>query len=161
MSKDSPHTDACGELDELVSALGVARAHSRRRRVKAAVRDLQERLFRVASEAACTPANASRLKGRIGSADVRKLDALCARLESGAKLPVCFVVPGDDAAAAHLDLARAVARRCERRIVALSRGRRLKNPHVLAWLNRLSDALWLLARYEEGARKKRSGRARS
>ena len=65
-------------------------------------------------------------------------------------LPDAFVIPGGTAAAAALDVARAVLRRAERRIVGLQQGGQLRNPEVLRYTNRLSDLLFMLARAEEG-----------
>jgi cob(I)alamin adenosyltransferase len=61
-----------------------------------------------------------------------------------------FVLPGGTEAAAVLDIARTVSRRLERRVVDMTDKGLVDNPHLLAWLNRLSDYLWLLARLEEG-----------
>src|SRR5207249_11567187 len=65
-------------------------------------------------------------------------------------LPDAFVIPGGTPAAAALDVARAVVRRAERRIVGLQQGGQLRNPEVLRYANRLSDLLFMLARPEAG-----------
>jgi len=74
-----------------------------------------------------------------------------ADLERRITLPDAFVIPGGTPAAAALDVARAVLRRAERRIVGLQQGGQLRNPEVLRYANRLSDLLFMLARAEEGA----------
>ena len=79
------------------------------------------------------------------------MDAGCRALESRVDMPADFVVPGGALASAHLDLARAVARRCERRLVRLYDNGDLRDERVLAWMNRLSDYLWLLARSEDAS----------
>jgi len=71
-------------------------------------------------------------------------------LERRVPLPDAFVIPGGTPAAAALDVARAVVRRAERRIVGLQQGGQLHNPEVLRYTNRLSDLLFMLARAEEG-----------
>jgi len=71
-------------------------------------------------------------------------------LERRVPLPDAFVIPGGTPAAAALDVARAVLRRAERRIVGLQQAGRLHNPEVLRYANRLSDLLFMLARAEEG-----------
>src|SRR6266699_191208 len=71
-------------------------------------------------------------------------------LERRFPLPDAFVIPGGTPAAAALDVARAVLRRAERRIVGLQQGAQLRNPEVLRYANRLSDLLFMLARAEEG-----------
>lgn len=71
-------------------------------------------------------------------------------LERRVQLPDAFVIPGGTPSAAALDVARAVLRRAERRIVGLQQGGQLRNPEVLRYANRLSDLLFMLARAEEG-----------
>jgi cob(I)alamin adenosyltransferase len=71
-------------------------------------------------------------------------------LERRVPLPDAFVIPGGTPAAAALDVARAVLRRAERRIVGLQHGGQLRNPELLRYTNRLSDLLFMLARAEEG-----------
>ena len=61
-----------------------------------------------------------------------------------------FIVPGGSSSAAHIDLARAIARRCERKVAGLVLGRAVRNQLLLVWMNRLSNYLWYLARLEEG-----------
>ena len=64
-------------------------------------------------------------------------------------MPKEFVVPGETRASAAIDLARAIVRRCERRVVALSREGLVPDGEVLRYLNRLADLLFVLARHEE------------
>jgi cob(I)alamin adenosyltransferase len=71
-------------------------------------------------------------------------------LERRVSLPDAFVIPGGTPAGAALDVARAVLRRAERRIVGLQQSSQLRNPEVLRYTNRLSDLLFMLARAEEG-----------
>ena len=65
-------------------------------------------------------------------------------------LPQVFIVPGANPASAAMDLARAIVRRAERAVVALERAQREVNPEVRRYLNRLSDLLFVLARWEAG-----------
>lgn len=150
VSKNHPRLEALGDLDELVSALGVARAHLSDPAVRARLLQIQRELFLIGSEAAVSPDRAEGLPGRIGPDHCNRMDAWCADLERRAGAPRDFILPGENVAGAHLDLARAIARRCERRIVALADAGAISNPHLLQWINRLSDALWLLARTAEG-----------
>ena len=62
-----------------------------------------------------------------------------------------FVYPGDSPAGAAIDLARTIIRRGERRAVALVHQKKVRNPEVLRYLNRLADLLFVLARYEDDA----------
>lgn len=150
VSKDSPRTMAYGDLDELVSVLGLVRAHTRYADVRSAVLDLQRELFIAGSELATSARHAKLLKARVDAARLAQLDARRDALEKRVPMPAGFILPGGTAAAAHLDHARTLARRLERRVVGLRRRKLVNNPVLIIWLNRLSDYLWLLARREEG-----------
>lgn len=160
VSKDSPRTHAYGDLDELVSLLGVARAHVRRKAVRDSLLKVQKDLFVVGSELAADRKACVRLPRRVDAAMVAEFDRVCASLEASFRAPADFVVPGASVAASFIDWARAVARRCERRVVGLSTRSLVRNPHLLVWMNRLSDYLWLLARFEEGRSTPLRGRGR-
>jgi cob(I)alamin adenosyltransferase len=155
VAKDDPHAEACGAVDEAVSALGVARAqeadHERAERLLALQRDL----FTVGAELATGPGERAQLErhfATITAAMVERLDAQLADLEARVPLPRGFVVPGGTPVAAAIDLARTLVRRAERRAVSLRRTGLLENPEVLRSLNRLSDLLFMLAREaEQGA----------
>jgi cob(I)alamin adenosyltransferase len=149
VSKDSPRPEACGDVDELVSTLGVASCHVRRDETREVIVVLQRSLFIVAAEIATTPAHVGLMEKRVDAAMVKELDARRQALEKSLPAFDGFVIPGGSPGSAHLDHARSVARRCERHIVALQRKKEIDNPHILVWVNRLSDYLWLLARSEE------------
>lgn len=150
VAKDAPEVDACGDLDELGSLLGVARVHAAQPETHRALLDLQRALFVVAAETATSQAHVDMLSVRVDESMVETLDRACAALEARIVMPGGFVIAGGNAAGAHLDHARAVSRRCERKVIGLSARKRIDNPALLAWVNRLSDYLWLLARHEEG-----------
>jgi len=147
--KDAPPLEALGDLDELVSVLGVARLHAARPETREAILAVQRELFKVGSELATAPVQAAALPDRINGEAVSHIEEKSRALEASRPMPKDFIIPGATLAAAHLDQARAVARRCERRLVALHRSGWCRNEHLLAWMNRLSDYLWLLARSEE------------
>ena len=146
--KDDPRIEAYGTVDEASSALGLARALSKNPRVRATLEELQRGLYALGAELATGP-SARRTFASVAAADVERLEALTADLESLAPMPAEFVLPGATPAAAALDLARTVARRAERRCVALAHAGGLDNLHARRWLNRLSLLLFVLARYEE------------
>ena len=150
VAKDSARTSAYGALDELVSVLGLARATARRADVRAAVMTLQRELFVVGSELATSRRHVGLLKARADTAFLAAMDERRERLERSIRMPSGFILPGGTVAGAHLDHARAIARRLERLVDGLVRLRLVANPSMLVWLNRLSDYLWLLARREEG-----------
>lgn len=150
--KDSPRTMAYGDLDELVSVLGVARCHVANEEIKSDILAIQRDLFVAGAELATALDHVGLLKQRIGEAELRHFELRRDALESRIKMPDGFIIPGGSGAlgAAHLDHARAIARRVERRAVTLQRAGLIDNRNLLVWLNRLSDYLWLLARLEEG-----------
>ncbi len=150
VEKDHPRTCAYGDLDELVSLLGIASAEVRSDSVRAQLRALQRQLFTIGTELATSAAQQQRLAERISHPQVAELDRACAELEGRIDMPNGFILPGGTAAAARIDHARTVARRLERRVVGLVREGEVCNDQLIIWLNRLSDLLWLLARDEEG-----------
>ena len=148
--KDSPRTDAYGDIDELVSVLGVARSQSNRSDIVQTLFWLQVELFVVATELATETASLMLVRERMDEKRVAELDRRRDELEARITMPTGFIIPGGTPVAAVIDHARTIARRCERKAVGLARNGLIDNPHLIIWLNRLSDFLWLLARYEEG-----------
>lgn len=146
--KTDPRIEALGDLDETQAALGLARA-AMRGREKAVVLDLQRRLYVAMSEVATPKADLARLGARIDAGAMRDLDAAVERLRARAGVAGRFVVPGEDPASASLDHARTVARRAERSVIGLVDAKAIDGEHLVPWLNRLSDVLFLLARAVE------------
>ncbi len=148
VSKHDPRMEALGDVDEVVSALGVARAAGLSDAHADIVLRIQRTLFRVGSLLACGSGGSCVVPG-FEPRDLERLDALCEDLEASFHMPSDFIVPGASSGGAALDVARALARRCERRIVACREAGLMDDAGVVAWINRLSDALWLLARAVE------------
>jgi len=151
VAKSHPRPSTYGDLDEAVSALGLARSLVRAPRVAAELLIIQKILFLVGAELATSPGRLQRLPERLGPAHLEALDRLGAELEEAVPLPPRFVVPGAAPGSAALDLARSIVRRLERSVVALGETEPavMANPVLIPFLNRLSDILFLLARYEE------------
>ena len=149
VSKDSPRVEACGEVDEATSAIGLARASLSYPNLADALLGIQRDLYVLMSELASSPEAAERLPRRIGPADVERLEALEEEMLAEAELPPEFIVPGGSVEGASLDVARAIVRRAERRIVGLARGGLIANPALLRYANRLSDVLFAMARLVE------------
>ncbi len=82
---------------------------------------------------------------------VAGLDALLAATEARIVMPTEFVVPGETRVSASIEVARTIVRRAERRTVALASAGLIPGPHLLPYLNRLADLLWVLARAAEQA----------
>ncbi len=151
--KDDLRTEAYGALDEAISAMGLARAMTRRPETGELLLALQREAFTVGAELATARDARDRLQAHfptLGVEAARRLEDEVHRLEAAHPLPPSFVLPGGTAAAAALDLARSLVRRAERRAVSVARADELGNPEVLRYLNRLSDLLFMLARVEEG-----------
>ncbi len=81
---------------------------------------------------------------------VRRLEQRIDDLVAQRPLPQVFIVPGANPASAALDLARSVVRRAERRVVEMEEAKRTVNPEVRRYLNRLSDLIFVLARWQAG-----------
>ena len=147
--KNSARLDAYGDLDELVSILSVARHHVSHKNLKSDILLLQRQLFTVGAELATTRGKLNRLKQRVDEEMLQEMENKRMALEELVEIPRGFVIPGNTQASAYLDCARTIARRCERKAVALFNNRDLDNKILLIWLNRLSDYLYLMARSEE------------
>ena len=146
VAKDHRRVEAYGAVDELCAALGVARAQGALPELETLLAFVQEKLFTVGAELATPPgAKARAVVPALSPASTAELEAAIDRFES--ELPPLrhFYLPGGVPIAALLHLARAICRRAERRVVALHRETPL-DPQVLAFLNRLSDFLFVAAR---------------
>jgi cob(I)alamin adenosyltransferase len=146
VSKADARVDAYGEVDELNASLGVARAAVGAADLAEIIESIQRDLFAVGARLADPSSRiAERVtKAAVTGADIERLERAIDRFE--VELPALrrFVLPGGSEAGARLHLARTVCRRAERRVVALGAG--AVEPDIVAYLNRLSDLLFVLAR---------------
>jgi len=142
---------AYGALDEAVSAIGLARALASEGPLQEELLGIQRVSFLIGAELATTPDALADLSERLSAEHLSSLEALGERLESELEIPPVFIVPGASTVGAALDLARSIVRRAERSIVQLvaSDPGAVANEHLLPYINRLSDVLFLLARREE------------
>jgi cob(I)alamin adenosyltransferase len=151
--KNHPRIEACGAVDELNAAVGVARANAQDDYVKNQLLPIQQDLVALMGELATLPADSARYAtdgfARITAASVTKLDEIVAFIESQKVSFKGWATPGANPSAAALDLARTICRRAERRVCDLQQSGELENSTILIYLNRLSDALWLQARWLE------------
>ncbi|MDE3025218.1 MAG: cob(I)yrinic acid a,c-diamide adenosyltransferase [Acidobacteriota bacterium] len=146
VSKDDLRVEAYGSVDELNAAIGLAfAALAADSNLRPWLTRIQNELFDLGADLAAPPADNGRTRLRIETGQVAALDALCSQLTSGQEPLRTFLLPGGCEPSARLHLAGTVCRRAERRAVALSRNERV-NPHALAYLNRLGDLLFILAR---------------
>jgi len=139
--KDDPRIAALGEIDELNAAIGLAMAVIEDREITAVLHQVQNDLFTVGADLSVAPGKELKLP-KMTEGHVKSLEQGIEKFDPGAAKE--FVLPGGSIQVASLQLARAVARRAERAVVALSRKQEM-NKHVLEYLNRLSSLLYVLA----------------
>ena len=154
VAKDSARIEAFGTVDELNSQVGVAIASGLDSDLAARLAAIQNDLFHLGSDL-CT-AEADKAKRPVPTIEQRHIDALERWMdEMSAELSPLenFVLPGGTTGAAHLHVARTVCRRAERQTIRLARQEPI-GAHVVAYLNRLSDALFVAARFENRRRGK-------
>ncbi len=150
--KDSLRIEAYGTVDEVNSHLGVALVAGLDPRVSEAVRAMQNDLFHLGSDLCILEGDKARLPApRIEARHVDALEALMDRLSDELPPLENFILPGGSPGAAALHVARTVCRRAERLLVALGRAESV-GEHAVRYANRLSDALFVLARYENRKR---------
>ena len=157
VAKDSPAIAVNGAVDEAQAALGLARAFAAPG-LSASDGELDELLVRLErelyvlmAEVATAPSNRSKLEaGRtlVTAEMVSDLETDIDRLTGRFTMPTEFVVPGGTRTAAALDLARTVVRRAERLALGLGLS---ADSQIGPYLNRLSDLVWTMARWQEGA----------
>jgi cob(I)alamin adenosyltransferase len=150
--KSDARTEAYGSLDEACSALGVARSLAADEALASDLLRLQNDLFVAGAELATAPEARGRLEAGVSRLDagmVPWLEDAIDRYMDQVDLPPKFVIPGGTQLSAHLDVARAVLRRAERRIVALAAAEDLGDSVVLAFVNRASDLLFAMARFAD------------
>ncbi|QQG47579.1 MAG: cob(I)yrinic acid a,c-diamide adenosyltransferase [Candidatus Woesebacteria bacterium] len=145
ISKDSLQITAIGNIDELNSYIGVCISNSESRKLSEFLKKIQRNLLNIGSilagsGLAFSAENTKELEDEIDSIDKR--------------LPKLtnFILPGGSRTAAHLQYARTLARRAERGIVSFSKTEKL-NSNILTYMNRLSDCLFMLSRYQNFLKK--------
>ena len=162
VSKTDHRVDAYGCVDELNSALGLARATASDESVRAEILSAQKELITVMGELATAPQDLERYRkdgfNMTTAGMVDRVTALIDRIEESEKMKFKdWVIPGGSLSSAALDLARTTCRRAERRVAALVNDNKDLNIQILRYLNRLSDLCWLLARQAEHASRQAPG----
>ena len=145
VSKASARVDAYGTIDELNSTLGFARSICDDAEIAAFSKSVQQDLFTIGSSLA-TPSESPKPPVVIEPALVDRLTAEVHRLEAIDGMLADWSIPGEHRAAAAFDIARTVCRRAERTLVRLQEAGAVIQPPMLAYVNRLSDLLWLFGR---------------
>lgn len=148
MSKSAVRIEAFGTVDELSSSIGVAIASGIDSSLTDKLSKIQNDLFHLGSDLCILEDDKARL--RVPTIEQRHIDEL-ERWIDGISSEVGplenFILPGGSTGAAHLHVARTVCRRAERRVTALLESEKV-GPYVLKYLNRLSDALFVMSRME-------------
>lgn len=141
--------DTFGTVDEATSALGLARATAQDPKVKEIIYRVQQELYLLMAELATPPENYEKMGFRMTAEHVQRLEQVEEQLKREVEIPNKFIIPGDTLDGAALDLARTIIRRAERMAVKLLHDGVIENGEVVRYLNRLSDLVFILARYLE------------
>ncbi|HBT51421.1 MAG TPA: cob(I)yrinic acid a,c-diamide adenosyltransferase [Petrotoga sp.] len=144
VSKDDIRVEAYGTVDELNAFLSETNYYLKSHQVKKIINEVQNDLFKVAGELA---SKSKPYKYPIQEEDVLKITNYVYAFENRLNLKG-FVIPGKTLQSAKLDICRTIARRAERRIIALDKKEPVPEP-LKKYVNRLSDLLFILARFEE------------
>jgi cob(I)alamin adenosyltransferase len=148
VGKDDSRVCAYGEVDELNAAIGVVLAAGPTERIRGALQGIQNELFHLGADLAFPEADKARTPvPGIEQRHVERLEQVIDELSAVVGPLENFILPGGAVTAAHLQVARAICRRAERAAVHLAR-QEVVGSFVLAYLNRLSDALFVMARVE-------------
>jgi ATP:cob(I)alamin adenosyltransferase len=153
VSKCHPRVQTYGTVDELNAAIGMARASASEKFVRENLEMIQKDLVALMGELATLPEDLERyvkdgyavLTGTMTT----KLEGLAKEIEAQKVSFKGWATPGASVSSAALDVARTVCRRAERDVCALKESGQLANDEILIYLNRLSDLLWLFARWVE------------
>ena len=145
VSKSSLRVEAYGTVDELNSVLGIARSHCENEDLRNRTKLIQRDLFQIGSGLA-TPMESRKPQVPVTGEMVEGLTRQVHEIEATEGLLSDWSLPGEHPVGAQYDLARTVCRRAERCVVRLVESGEAIEPNILAYINRLSDLLWLFAR---------------
>ena len=148
VSKASMRVEAYGTVDELISSIGFARSICSDETIRTLLKEVQRELFSLGS-ALATPPQSSKKPPVITAEMVERLTSEIHCIEAIKGVLADWSIPGENTASAALDVARTICRRAERGAVALRESGEEIAPEILAYLNRLSDLLWIQGRLVE------------
>lgn len=148
VSKSDLRVEAYGSVDELNTSLGFARSICKNAEIAGWTEEIQRTLFRVGS-ALATPPESRKSAPVISAEDVEALTRLVYSIEATEGILADWSLPGAHPESAAYEVARTVCRRAERCVVRLTENGGAVQPEALAYLNRLSDVLWLFGRLIE------------
>jgi cob(I)alamin adenosyltransferase len=148
VSKSDLRVESYGTVDELNTHLGFARSICQNKEIAEWTEEIQRTLFRLGA-ALATPAESKKKAPVVSAEDVDKLTDLVHKIEATEGVLADWSLPGGHVESAAYEMARTVCRRAERCVVRLVESGGVVEPEVLAYLNRLSDAIWLFGRLIE------------
>jgi cob(I)alamin adenosyltransferase len=153
VSKTHPRVETCGTIDELNAAIGAARAAAKEEFITSKLLHVQKELINLMGELATAAEDLPRYAKDgfvlITDESATQLEQWIHEIEAQRISFKGWATPGANPPAAMLDLARCVARRAERRVIQLVEAGEVSNRAIQVYLNRVSDLLWLLARWAE------------
>jgi cob(I)alamin adenosyltransferase len=146
--KSNPRIEAYGTVDELNSYIGLVSDYCNDGAAKIILKEIQDRLFTIGSELACDPDKDTKLSiPDLHESDVELLEKEMDQMDDELPRMKNFILPGGLPAVSFMHIARCVCRRAERRCVDLLENNSAVNPLIIKYINRLSDYLFMLARY--------------
>ena len=148
VSKSDLQVECYGTIDEANSMLGLAYSNTCQEYIRTAIHTIQGRLFSLGAELASDEEGARKLKGLISEEDVDFLEHVVDTCTETTGKMTHFVIPGVDSASSALHVARTIVRRAERRMVELTGSSPVREV-LMRYVNRLSDAVYALARLQE------------
>lgn len=145
IDKDSIRVESYGTIDELNSYIGLCINYIKEEDKKVLF-NIQKKLFHIGAELATK--DESKFTKIITEEDIKNLENIIDEYTNKTESVNAFIIPGTGLAAAHLHIARTICRRAERRILTLSKVEPV-NPLLIKYVNRLSDTIYAIARYNE------------
>lgn len=146
--KSDPRIEAYGTVDELNSHIGLVSDYCNMDDEKIILKEIQDRLFTIGSELACDPKKDAKLPiPDLHESDVELLEKEIDKMDKELPGMKNFILPGGFPAISFMHIARCVCRRAERCCVSLNVTDANVNPLIIKYINRLSDYLFILARY--------------
>jgi cob(I)alamin adenosyltransferase len=149
VAKSDRRPEAYGTLDEANALIGLVRSKINIVSLQENLLCIQNHIYLINSELACPQDKMHLLSKLLLAEHLDWLEQIAKSVETELTLPRKFIVYGESEVSAYMDLARAVVRRAERHVVWLDQSEPLQNHHLLPYLNRLSDYLFLAARWYE------------
>lgn len=146
--KNSLRVDCYGTMDEANSMLGLAYSQTTKPNIREYINDIQKKIFIVGAELASDEIGINKLQGKVDSKDIKYLEHIVDKCYEIAGEQIGFVIPGVNQASSSMHVARTIVRRAERKVISLNEVENIRE-ELLKYINRLSDAIYALARLEE------------